>query len=137
MKKGWTFTEVLAVIIIIAIAVLIVAPGIKSFIKRGQMREISVMLDSIRAGAKYYDFKYQLTTLDSADPWSALRVQIPRDARYTYSMVDEPTTPSGKQLQVKNSDGVLLYTYNLPDGPGVLISGTEEERYLGDLPTGS
>jgi Tfp pilus assembly protein PilE len=135
MRKAITLIELLVVIIVLAVLALLVLPGFKGIIERAKFKEVKSMVDVARSGSKYYDLKYGLDQLDVSDQdalWSVLKITLPTTPKCEYIVVDGGTAPSGKQLQVISppGSGEVVYTYDLPDGPGTVITGHTDEGYL-------
>lgn len=125
MKKAFTLVETLMVLVILGILSAFLLPGYEKIKKRAEYRETTGLLNLVRAGAKYYDLKYGINHLSAGGTaaWPAMRVNEPTDAKLTYVIV------AGPALEIRNPNGNLLYTYTLPDGPGVQ-TGHPDTSYL-------
>lgn len=131
MKKAYTIVDVLLIVIILAILAAIVTPAYNKVVRRSELKEVRTLVELTRAGARYYHGKYGITSITPPANLSVLNVTVPPDAKCTYSIVSGGTT--GRQLQVTSSNG-LLYTYDLPDGPGAINGVNPDARYVQDLP---
>lgn len=130
MRKAFTLVEVLIVLVVIAILAAFIVPGYGTIKKRAEYRETTGLLNLVRAGAKYYDLKYGINHLAGGGTaaWPAMRVDEPTDAKLTYAIV------AGPALEIRNPAGQLLYTYTLPDGPGVKTGHADTSYLPADLP---
>ena len=135
MKKAFTTIEIMIVMVILAIIASIALPGYVEFKKRIEYKEASGILELVRAGAKYYDLKYGIAALDpTAGPlWTHLKVDDPSSAHLVYSIVTGPAAGES-DLQISNTDGDVLYTYTLPDGPGATTAEPDVAYLPTDLP---
>jgi prepilin-type N-terminal cleavage/methylation domain-containing protein len=130
MKKAFTLVEILIVIVVLGILAAFLLPGYGNIRKRAEYREASGLLNLVRAGAKYYDLKYGINhlALGGAGAWDAMRVDEPSTAHLTYNII------AGPELEIRSPDGNVLYTYRLPDGPGVTTADPDTAYLPGDLP---
>jgi len=62
-KKGFTLTELLAIIVILAIIMLIAAPALSKEIKRGEEENQNIINGKIENAAKMYVAKYYADTI--------------------------------------------------------------------------
>lgn len=131
MKKGFTITEIMVVVVILGVLAAISFPVYNKIVKRTGFKEVASIVSLVRAGAKYYDLKYDLSALEG-DPttWDVLKVAEPvsSGAKLTYIMTGG-TTPV---LQV-SYDGNTIYTYDLNAGTGT-TSGADAAYLPSDLP---
>lgn len=133
MKKAYTIIDVLIIVVILAILAAVVVPAYNKVVRRSELKEVRTLVELTRAGAKYYHGKYWITSITTPANLSVLNVTVPSDAKCTYSIVSG--AGNTRILEVRRtSDNVLLYTYQLPNGPGV-VQATTDARYLEDLPT--
>ncbi len=134
MKKAYTLTEIIAVIVILAILAAVSVPMYNKIIKRSSFKEVSTIVNLVKAGAKYYDLRYDMSIFeanDNIEPWVNLRVDKPSGTgtKLTY-VITGGTDPV---LQV-SYDGNLLYTYDLKDGTGTTTADPDTAYLPGDLP---
>ena len=131
-QKSFTLIEIMVVVIIFGILAVISLPMYNKIIKRTGFKEVASIVSLVRAGAKYYDLKYDLTLFDTAadNPWDVLKVDEPVDtgANLTYTITGG-TTPV---LQV-SYDSTTIYTYDLNAGTGTK-SGADSAYLPADLP---
>lgn len=133
MKKGYTLIDVLIVVVVLGVLATIAIPAYRMIIRRAELKEVKNTVELARAGAKYYDLKHGISGLTTPGSLSTLKVDVPDDSECTYTIVDGGG--GIRRLEVRRkSDNVLLYDYDLPDGPGS-IKSTSDARYLQDLPT--
>lgn len=137
MKKAYTLIGVLIVVVILGILATGAIPSLRQIIRRTELKEVRSVVEAVISGARYYELKYgTITTLPLYDSgtqkdWPALNVELPNNPVCAYEILDGGTT--GKQLRV-NSDGVWLYTYDLPRGLGAINAGNSDAKYVRELP---
>ena len=132
MKRAFTLVEVLTVVIILTILVVIALPNYSRLKKRIEYRETAGIVKLVQAGAKYYDLRYGIASLPSGDDvWAYLKVDRPFGANLIYTIEDESGT---KYLRIKNADNDLLYSYQLPNGPGTKTEHEDIQYLPDDLP---
>lgn len=134
MRKGYSLIGVLIVVIIVSILSIGAIPSFNRIIRRAEMKEVKDMVDSVRAGARQFVLKrgaIGILSITAPDYWDQLNVDVDTNAVCAYTIVSGGTTT--RQLRVESS-GLLLYTYDLPNGPGTLNAGNPDARYVQDLP---
>jgi len=132
MKKGFTLSELMVVVVILGILAAVSLPMYNKIIKRTGFKEVASIVSLIKAGAKYYDLKYDLSALEGdATTWDVLKVSEPVDTgtKLTYTM----TGGMDPVLQVSYG-GKTIYTYDLREGTGTK-SGTDSIYLPDDLPS--
>ena len=133
MKKAFTFIEIMIVVIIIGIIAGFSLSMYSKIIKRAGFKEVARRVDIVRAGARYYGFKYGIDTLptdDEDEAWDRLQVDNnPSDsgADLIYAIVSSGGDPA---LQVSYG-GSVLYTYNLATETGS-TTADPNAKYLPD-----
>jgi len=130
-KKGFTVIEIMVVVIILGILAAISLPMYNKIIKRTGFKEVASIVSLVRAGAKYYDLKYDLSALQgNATTWDVLKVDPPSGsgAGLSYTM----TGGTSPVLQV-TYDGNTIYTYDLNAGTGT-TAGADSAYLPSDLP---
>ena len=130
-KKGFTVIEIMVVVIILGILAAISLPMYNKIIKRTGFKEVASIVSLVRAGAKYYDLKYDLSALQgNATTWDVLKVDPPSGsgAGLTYAMAGG----ANPELQVIYG-GNTIYTYDLNAGTGT-TAGADSAYLPDDLP---
>lgn len=136
MRKGYTVIDVLIIVVILGVLATVAIPAYRMIVRHSQLREVRNLVELTRAGARYYSNKHGITAIDPSKGqpavWNSLRIDLPASPYCTYQITSPNATT--RRLEVtRNSDGALLYTYDLPNGPGA-VQATTDARYLNDLP---
>jgi prepilin-type N-terminal cleavage/methylation domain-containing protein len=132
MKRGFTLIEMLTVIIILSILGTVSLPIYNRVKTRIEYREASGVLELVRAGAKYYDLKYGISGLSSGDPgWVQLKVDKPTGLNLIYSI---EAAAGIRYMRIRNKNNDLLYSYQLPNGPGSRTAHADTANLPSDLP---
>ncbi|MDP8297660.1 MAG: prepilin-type N-terminal cleavage/methylation domain-containing protein [Candidatus Orphnella occulta] len=133
MKKGFTLSEIIVVVVILGIIAAVSFPVYNKIIKRTGFKEVASIVSLVRSGAKYYDLKYDLSALvaDDTTVWDLLKVDKPTNsgAKLTYAIVESGGDP---ELQVEYN-GNQIYTYNLLTGAST-EAGADSAYLPSDLP---
>jgi len=133
MKRGFTLIEVMIVVVILGLLVSITLPMYSKVIRRTGFKEVSGIVNLVRAGAKYYDLKYDLSAFDANDTtaWNFLKVDKPWDSGIGLTYV--LTGGTSPVLEV-SYDGNLLYQYDLLTGTGTTSEDPNAAYLPSDLP---
>jgi len=135
-KRGFTLGEIMVVVIILGILAAVSLPMYNKIIKRTGFKEVASIVSLVRAGAKYYDLKYDLTTLDPNDTtaWGVLKVDKPSGsgANLTYKIT---SSGSGDPALQVSYGGSMLYEYDLITGSGTTTADPNAAYLPADLPS--
>ncbi|MFC1576300.1 prepilin-type N-terminal cleavage/methylation domain-containing protein [Candidatus Omnitrophota bacterium] len=130
-KRAMTLIELLVVVIVVGI----LAAGTITFsggiIKRANLGELQKMVEIIRLGAVYYDYKYDLSTFqpsDDASAWAALKIEKPPVGRaLSYEIIDD----AGDVVVQASYNGTPIYNYNIQTEVGAKLAHPDS----GQLPS--
>ncbi|NQT89951.1 MAG: prepilin-type N-terminal cleavage/methylation domain-containing protein [Candidatus Omnitrophica bacterium] len=141
MKRAFTIFEIVVVIVIVAVLTMLGMPAYQRMIRRGELKEVKVMLDLTKTAAKYYDLRYALGSIvaDSTnqdDIWEMLDVDLPAEGECDYEITG--AVGGAKMLTVYSyPDGTtrtVLYTYELPvDSSPTINTANPDSRYIKNL----
>ena len=133
MKRAFTITEVLITVVIISIIAAIGVPAYNNLKKRIEYKEALGVTELVRAAASYYFMKYgSFSSLGSGDAaWVDLKINKPEVNKLNYEIADVTGT---KYLRIKNAGNDLLYSYQLPNGPGTKEAHADTAYLPDDLP---
>jgi prepilin-type N-terminal cleavage/methylation domain-containing protein len=135
MKKSFTIIELVIVIVILGIFAMVSFPMYNKIIKRTGFKEVASIVNLVRAGAKYYDLKYDLSNLPAGETaWGGLKVDKPAasGAELTYTITASETT-GNPELEVSYDDS-LLYEYDLITETGAPTEDPNAAYLPADLP---
>ena len=135
MKKGFTLAELVIVVVILCVLAVIALPMYDKVIKHTGFKEVASIVSLIRAGAKYYDLKYDLTALDADETaWDVLKVDKPSASGTDLTYVITPSDATGNPELEVTYGGNVLYEYDLITGSGTTSADPNAAYLPDDLP---
>jgi len=131
-KRAMTLVELLVIVIVVGLLAAATMTFSGGIIKRVQLGEVQKMVELLRVGAAYYDFKYDISTFqpsDDASAWAALKIEKPALAgRLSYEIVDD----GGNAVIQASYDGTPIYEYNVHTEQGTKLVHPDSDHLPSD-----
>lgn len=130
MKKGFTLTELIGVIVLLAAIMLILVPVVDKQLKESKQQIYQKQIESIKLGAQ--NFYENLTTkLDKNESMKIYLSELKQTTdveRNVSNPITKTAFPNDMEIEIKNEDGIITYTV-LED------TGSDDGIYDGNTPT--
>lgn len=129
MKKGFTLTELIGVIVLLATILLILVPVVDKQLKESKQKVYQKQIDSIKLGAQKF-YEDLITKLDQNESMKIYLSEL-KQTDNVEKNISNPLTkesfPNDMEIEIKNEDGMITYTV-LED------SGSDDGIYDGNTP---